>query len=70
MGAGVKRAALLEADLLVDQSQAGLLRILHDALAGIVQRLDELLVDTTGGVMDARVSLKLELMEDLGIFMG
>ena len=42
---------------------------LHDALVGVAQGLDELLVDTTGGVMDAGVSLDLELLEDLGIIM-
>ena len=40
--------------------------ILHDALVGIVQGLGALLVDTSGGVIDERVALELELMEDLG----
>ena len=70
MGAGVKCAALLGADLLVDQNQADLLLILHDALVGIVQGLDELLVGTTGGVMDEKVPLELELLKDLGIIMN
>ena len=70
VGDGVKGAALLGADLLADQSQADLLRILHDALAGIVQGLDEPLLDTSGGVMDERVPLELELLEDLGIIIA
>ena len=69
MGAGVKCAALIGAEQLVEQNQADLLRILHDALVGIVQGLDELLVDTTGGVMDERDSLELELLASLGIIM-
>ena len=42
--------------------------VLH-ALLGIVQSLDELLVDTAGGVMYEIVAVELELMEDLGIIM-
>jgi hypothetical protein len=33
---------------MADQNQADLLLILHGALVGIVQGLDELLVDTAG----------------------
>ncbi len=52
VGAGVKCAALLGTDLLVNRMQADLLLILHDALVRIAEGLDELLVDTTGWVMD------------------
>ena len=69
VGVGVKGAGLIGVDLLADQSQADLLLILHDALAGIVQGLDERLVDTTGGVVDERVALELGLLEDLGIIL-
>ena len=65
----VKCVALLGVFLLIGQSQADLLRILHDALVGIVEGLDELLVGTTGGVMDERVPIELELLEDLGTIM-
>ena len=69
MGVGVKRAALFGVDLLVVQSQADFLLILHDALVDIAQALDELFVDTTGGVMYERVPIELELLEDLGLMM-
>ena len=59
VGVRVKRVSLLEVDVLVEQSQADFLRILHDALAGIVQGLDDLLVDTTGGVMYEGVAIEL-----------
>ena len=52
---------------MVDQSQVDLLLILHDSLVVVFQGLDELLVDTTGGVMDERVALELEFLEELGI---
>ena len=56
-------------DLRVGQSQADLLRRLHDALVGIVQGLDELLIETTVGVMYDIVSLAPMLLEDIGMIM-
>ena len=55
---------------MVDQSKADLLLILHDALVGIVQGLNEVLGDTTGVVMDERVSIEPELLEDLGVILS
>ena len=54
---------------MVDKNKADLLLILHIALVGIVDGLDELVVGTAGGVMDEGVALELELPEDLGIIM-
>ena len=51
-GAGATIAALIDADRVVDQSQADLLLILNDALVGIAQGLYGLFVETTGGVVD------------------
>ena len=69
VGAGIKGAAILGADLLRDQNPYGLPRVLHDALVGINQGLDEFMVDTTSGVMDESISLEVEFLEDLVIIM-
>ena len=62
LGVEDKYVALLGVDLLVGQSRADLLPILHDALVGIAQGVYELFVNTIGGVMGERVPLELELM--------
>jgi hypothetical protein len=67
VGARVKGAALI--DLLAEQRQAELLCILHDALVGILQGLDELIVDTAVGSWLREFPFSLRLMQELVIIL-